>query len=149
MSRKAAAHAVWILAVWLLGSVPAWGGCGGGGFAPDSAWTGPIRSDTEVQAMVRGLLAGRTPPLDVGAIREVGQSYEVEVVTPGGSLVDRWLVDKASGQRRSLYGQMLLSFAPDVGAATVSWGGGGNNGWSLGTAAAGATGAGAVDPGAP
>jgi hypothetical protein len=100
--------------------------------------------------MVRGLLAGRTPPLDVGAIREVGQSYEVEVVTPGGNLADRWLVDKANGQIRSLYGRMLLSFAPDVsGGIDPVTGGWNNNGWSLGAAAAGATGAGAADSGAP
>jgi hypothetical protein len=94
--------------------------------------------------MVRGLLAGRTPPLDVGAIREVGQTYEVEVVTPGGSLVDRWLVDKASGRFRSLYGQMLLSFAPGVGGGIGPVSGGWHNGWGPGTAAGGATGAGAV-----
>jgi len=76
------------------------------------AWAGPVRSRVEAQGMVQALLAGRTHLLKIGTVREVGQSYEVEVVTPGGTLVDRLLVEKFSGRLRSLYGQMLLSLQP-------------------------------------
>jgi hypothetical protein len=101
MRRNPAVHMVWILAGLLLASAP--------------VWAEAVRSPAEAHAMVRGLLAGRTPPLTVGTVREAGQSYEVEVVTPGGSLVDRLLVEQASGRIRSLYGRMLASFAPDGG----------------------------------
>lgn len=77
------------------------------------AWAGPVRSSVEAQAMVQALLAGRTHLLKIGTVREVGQSYEVEVVTSGDTLVDRLLVEKSSGRLRSLYGQMLLSLSPN------------------------------------
>lgn len=101
MRRKRAVRSVWMLVACLIAAMP--------------AWAEPLRSAGEVQALVQGLLVGRTPPLEAGTVREVGQSYEVEVVTPGSSLVDRWLVDKASGRIRSLYGRMLLSFQPGGG----------------------------------
>jgi len=87
-------------------------------------WAEPVRNPEEAQALVRGLLVGRTPPLAVGTVREAGQSYEVEVVTPGGTLVDRLLVEQASGRLRSLYGRMLLSFTPDGGGGMGTMGGG-------------------------
>ena len=65
-----------------------------------------------------------TSPLTVGTVREAGQSYEVEVVTPGGSLVDRLPVEQASGRIRSLHGRMLASFAPDGGGGMGMMGGG-------------------------
>lgn len=112
MSQNLTVRSVWIFVVFLVAS--------------SAAWADPLRNDVEAQAVVRGLLTGRTPPLGVGTVREVGQSYEVEVVTAGGSLVDRWLVDKATSQIRSLYGRRLLSFQPDggVGVRPLSWGGG-------------------------
>ena len=120
MRRTLAVHSVWILTILLLASIPAWGD--------------PVLSNVEAQALVRRVLAGRTPPAEVGSVREAGQSYEVEVVTPGGSLVDRMLVDKADGGMRSLYGRMLLSFAPASG--------GGDSGWGMGPLGVDATAAG-------
>ncbi len=97
MSRRPAILSVWVLTI-LLASTPAWGES--------------VRSSVEAQGMVRARLSGRTPPLNVGTVREVGQSYEVELVTSRGTLVDRLLLDKGTGRIRSLYGRMLLSFAP-------------------------------------
>ncbi|MGH8058915.1 MAG: hypothetical protein ACREOH_17045 [Candidatus Entotheonellia bacterium] len=107
----------WVLAVVLLATLP--------------AWAAPVRSSVEAQALVRGLLAVRTPTLQVGPVREVGPSYEVEVATSAGSLIDRLLVDKASGTIRSLYGQMLLSFQP-WGLRPPSWGARVPMGWGMG-----------------
>jgi len=98
MGGRRAILSVWTLTIFLL--------------AASSAWAGPVANGAEAQKMIRALLAGRTPPLNVGPVREAGQGYEVEVVTPTGTLVDRLLVDKASGRLRSLYGRMLLSLEP-------------------------------------
>jgi len=98
MSRGRLVLSVWFFVVFLLTSAP--------------TWAGPVVSGVEAQRMVQRLLAGRTPPLKLGAVREAGQSYEVEVVTPKGTLVDRLLVEKSRGQVRSLYGQTLLSLDP-------------------------------------
>lgn len=110
MWRHPAVYMVWILTGLLLAST--------------SVWAEPVRSPVEAHTRVQGLLMGRTPPLAVGTVREAGQSYEVEVVTPGGTLVDRLLVEQASGRVRSLYGRMLLSFAPDGGSGMGPMGGG-------------------------
>lgn len=128
MRRKRAGQMVWILALCLLASAP--------------AWANGVQSSAEAQALAQALLAGRTSPLQVGDVREVGQAYEVEVVTPKGSLVDRWLVDKASGRMQSLYGRMLLSFTPAPGSNTLS------PGWGVGTRVPTPGGIGA-DPGLP
>lgn len=72
----------------------------------------PVRTAAEAEAAIRALLASRRSPLTVGTVREAGRSYEVEVSTAKGTLVDRLLVDKASGQVRSLYGSMLASLQP-------------------------------------
>ena len=117
MRRKLMVRSVWMLVAFLIASMP--------------AWAQSLRNPAEVQTLVQGLLMGRTPPLQAGTIREVGQSYEVEVVTPGGSLVDRWLVDKVSGRIRSLYGQMLLSFQPGGGVWTKPLGWGSGTGTSM------------------
>jgi hypothetical protein len=47
MRRNPAVHMVWILAGLLLASAP--------------VWAEAVRSPAEAHAMVRGLLAGRTP----------------------------------------------------------------------------------------
>ena len=115
MRREFVVRSVWMLIACLSASLP--------------AWAESLQSPAEVQTLVQGLLMGRTPPLEAGTIREVGQSYEVEVVTPSGSLVDRWLVDKVSGRIRSLYGRMLLSFQPGGGVWTTPLGWGSGAGW--------------------
>jgi len=98
MERRAAVLAFCILVILLLA------------FAP--AWAGSVRTGAQAEGLVRGLLQHRTPPLRIGTVREAGQVYEAEVVTPRGTLVDRLLVEKASGRVRSLYGRMLLSLEP-------------------------------------
>lgn len=99
-----------VLLVWII-ALP---------LAPIPGWAGPVQSGAEAEGMVRTLVARRTPPLDVGVVREVGQSYEVEVVTRKGTLVDRLLVEKASGRIRSLYGRMLMSLEPSGGLQTAT-----------------------------
>ena len=113
MYLKAAGCFIWTLAIVLLAAVV--------------ARADPVRGEAEAQEMVRALLASRTPPLYAGAVRQVGQSYEVEVVTPAGSLADRWLVDGSSDRIRSLYGRMLMSFDGGWGTTHESMGNVGGN----------------------
>lgn len=77
-----------------------------------SASAEPARTVVAARDVVARMLRERAPSLLVGGVLDAGQSYEVEVVTSRGSLVDRLLVDKASGRLRSLYGRTLMSFAP-------------------------------------
>ncbi len=80
--------------------------------ASTPSWAEPVRSPREAQQVAQAFLARGTVVAKVGAVREVGQSYEVELVTGKGTLVDRLVVDKVRGNVRSLYGSMLLGFQP-------------------------------------
>ena len=45
----------------------------------------------------------RNPNLKIGKMKDAGSAFEAEVVTKDNSLVDRVLIDKATGWMRSAY----------------------------------------------
>jgi hypothetical protein len=54
--------------------------------------------------MVQNYLnATRNPNLKLGKIKEEGSTFEAEIVTKNGSLVDQLLIDKNTGWMRSGY----------------------------------------------
>jgi hypothetical protein len=66
----------------------------------------PQRALTEEEAkQVLGnyLNSMRNPNLKLGNIKDMGNSYEAEILTKDDSLVDRVLVDKYTGGMRSVY----------------------------------------------
>ena len=78
-------------------------GCGmmgsGCGMKPAS----PLTID-DAKAMVEGRLAFmRNPNLKMGDITDQGASFEAEILTRDGSLVDKLVIHKAMGWMRSIY----------------------------------------------
>ena len=45
----------------------------------------------------------KNPNLKLGAIKDAGSAFEAEIVTKDDSLVDKIMVDKATGWMRSSY----------------------------------------------
>lgn len=61
-------------------------------------------TEKDARALVEGnLQASRNPNLKVGNVKDVGNAYEVEIVTKNNSPVDKVLVDKQTGVTRSAY----------------------------------------------
>ena len=85
-------------------------------FSSSPSWGGSVRSSSEAQELIRPLLARGRSAAKIGPVRDAGQYYEVELVTSKGTLVDRILVQKASGNVRSLYGSMLVSLTASAPA---------------------------------
>lgn len=74
-------------------------GMGGIGMTPAS----PLTLD-DAKAMVEGRLAFmRNPNLKMGDITDQGSSFEAEILTRDGSLVDKLVIHKAMGWMRSIY----------------------------------------------
>jgi hypothetical protein len=60
--------------------------------------------EKNAKAMLENYLASmRNPNLKLGEIKDVGYAFEAEIVTKDNSLVDKILVDKATGWMRSAY----------------------------------------------
>jgi hypothetical protein len=58
----------------------------------------------DAETMVQNYLnATRNPNLKLGKIKEEGSTFEAEIVTKNGSLVDQLLIDKNTGWMRSGY----------------------------------------------
>jgi len=58
----------------------------------------------EAEAMMQGYLkSSRNPNLKLGRIKDVGESFEAEILTKKNELVDRVHIDKATGYLRSAY----------------------------------------------
>ena len=63
----------------------------------------PVDKDEAQQEVENFLKSTRNPNLKIGDIQEKDDAYEVSVVTKDGSLVDKIMVDKNTGQMSSGY----------------------------------------------
>jgi len=87
------------------------GGMGGGmgpgmmgGYGRQPQSTGKSIDAKEAEAMMKDYLKStRNPNLKVGKIKDAGKVFEAEILTKKGDLVDRVLIDKATGYVRSAY----------------------------------------------
>jgi len=59
--------------------------------------------DEKEAASIAGRYVQRNPNLKVGAVKDTGSAFEVEIRTKDNSLVDKVLVDKNSGWIKSAY----------------------------------------------
>jgi hypothetical protein len=60
--------------------------------------------EKDAKAMLENYLTNmRNPNLKLGKIKDAGTAFEAEIVTKDNSMVDRILVDKATGWMRSAY----------------------------------------------
>jgi hypothetical protein len=64
---------------------------------------GPLEEKDARYIIENYLKSTRNPNLEPGSIKDLGDAFEVEIVTKDKSLVDKVLVDKASGHIRSAY----------------------------------------------
>ena len=81
-------------------------GSGGSGRADSRQYYGVQNSlaDKDAGTFVANYIRStRNPNLEPGQIKDVGDAFEVEIVTKDKSLVDKVLVDKRSGSIRSVY----------------------------------------------
>jgi len=91
-------------------------GGGGGWYCPhcgSQMWDGygpryqqtqkPIDEKEAVSIVARYLESTRNPNLKTGAVKIVGNAFEVEIRTKDNALVDKILVDKNTGWIRSAY----------------------------------------------
>ena len=80
------------------------GGYGAPGYASQLAQPVEVQNESQAEDMVQTYLNTlRNPNLKVGEITDVGNAYEVDVVTQGGALVDKIDVDKNTGYMNSIY----------------------------------------------
>lgn len=86
---------------WRSGMGPAWSGRD---YAHQySQSKGPLE-EKDARAVIEDYLKStRNPNLELGNIKDIGDAFEAEIVTKDKSLVDKVLVDKASGHIRSAY----------------------------------------------
>ena len=63
----------------------------------------PLDQDQAKQEVEDYLKSTRNPNLKMGKIEDKGNDYEVDIETKDGSLVNKVLVDKATGRMRSAY----------------------------------------------
>jgi hypothetical protein len=63
----------------------------------------PLDRNQAKQEVENYLSSMRNPNLKLGKVEEKGDSYEINIVTKEGSLVDKILVDKNTGWMRSAY----------------------------------------------
>ena len=87
------------------------GGMGGGmgpgmrgGYGRQPQSTGKSIDAKEAEAMMKDYLKStRNPNLKLGKIKDAGKVFETEILTKKDDLVDRVLIDKATGSVRSAY----------------------------------------------
>ena len=70
---------------------------------PYRATQGPLKEKDALAVVENYLKSTRNPNLQPAKINDVGEAFEVEIVTKDNSLVDKVLVDKKSGLIRSAY----------------------------------------------
>ena len=78
----------------------------GPGYGYGPQYRGPSKplSENDAKAQVEDYLkANRNPNLKMGSIKDVGNAFEVEIVTKNNALVDKILVDKTTGWMNSAY----------------------------------------------
>ena len=76
----------------------------GYGYGRQSQQTGKPIDAKEAEAMMNDYLkSSRNPNLKLGKIKDVGNSFEAEILTKNNDLVDRVHIDKATGNIRSAY----------------------------------------------
>jgi hypothetical protein len=76
----------------------------GGQYEPPSQQPQKPLDEKGAKGILETYLRGtRNPNLRVGKITEQGNYFEAEIVTKGGSLVDKILVDRYTGWIRSIY----------------------------------------------
>jgi len=63
----------------------------------------PLKKDEAKKEVNQMLVQSRNPNLKVGGVEEKGNTYEIEIQTKGGELVDKIQVDKDTGLMRSVY----------------------------------------------
>jgi hypothetical protein len=86
---------------WDYGMGP--GMMGGYGYAPRYQGEKPVDMK-EAEAMMKDYLRStRNPNLKLGKITDVGNAFEAEIRTKNNALVDKILIDKATGYTRSAY----------------------------------------------
>jgi hypothetical protein len=64
---------------------------------------GPLEEKDAGTIVANYIKSTRNPNLETGKVKDVGEAFEVEIVTKDKSLVDKVLVDKRSGWIRSTY----------------------------------------------
>ncbi len=64
---------------------------------------GPFEEKDAGTIVANYIKSTRNPNLETGKVKDVGEAFEVEIVTKNKSLVDKVLVDKRSGWIRSAY----------------------------------------------
>jgi hypothetical protein len=78
----------------------------GHGYGPQSRYQQPQKpiDEKEARSIVEDYLQStRNPNLKMGAVKDVDNAFEVEIMTKNNALVDKILVDKSSGWLRSAY----------------------------------------------
>lgn len=76
----------------------------GWGMGPGIMRPQKLLEEKDVKAIVENYLkATRNPNLKLGKIKEMESSFEAEILTKEGSLVDKIMVDKYTGWMRSIY----------------------------------------------
>ncbi len=71
---------------------------------PEASGSGGEVSQSEAGGIVSDYLKStRNPNLTLGKLTDAGDAYEAEILTKDGSLVDKVLVDKATGYMRPAY----------------------------------------------
>lgn len=76
----------------------------GQGYGPQQYRQQRSLDEKDARALVEGnLQASRNPNLKVGGIKDVGNAYQVDIVTKDNAPVDKVLVDKQTGMTRSAY----------------------------------------------
>jgi hypothetical protein len=63
----------------------------------------PLTLDQAKTAVERYITYSKNPNIKLGQITEKDHYFEAEIVTKGGSLADKLMVDKQTGWIRSLY----------------------------------------------
>ena len=76
----------------------------GGQYGPQYRQLQKPLSEEQARQEVEGYLKSvGNPNLKMGKLEDKGQSWEAEIVTKDGSLVDKILVNKVDGGMRSIY----------------------------------------------
>ncbi len=76
----------------------------GRGYGRQYSPTGKTVDKKEAEAMMKDYLrSSRNPNLKLGKIKDAGNAFEAEILTKKNDIVDRVLIDKATGYIRSAY----------------------------------------------
>jgi len=80
-----------------------------GGYGPQSQYQQPQKPiDEKEAASLAARYIQRNPNLKIGAVKNVGNAFEVEIKAKDNTLVDKILVDKNTGWVRSAYQESVV-----------------------------------------